>query len=205
MTQPDSPWVLRSRSLRSLDAPAGNEAQGGEMSKQTSKLRHGARNGDQEYERDVEMREAVKAAEKEARRVWHDNMPPLPSSLMERRQIIDAYVRARGSADDLQWAARAAARKTLRERWAQEDAEFAKPLKPNLTRMTSADLREIKSESLEVARRTYITEVCKLNKGARHNEAKRLRQALEQVERDVKERDVNEQAKNRTTPYAWES
>jgi hypothetical protein len=142
------------------------------MTAKPQKLRHGARTPDQEYERDLAMREAVKAAERQVRYSMRSD-------------------------------ARAAVRKTLRVRWAKEDAEFAKPLKPNLTRMTPADFQEIKNETLDAKRAAYVAEVRKLNKGARHNESKRLKQAFEKVEQEVKQRDIDERARNRA-PYEWE-
>ena len=36
----------------------------------TERLRHGARTPEQEYKRDVEMREALKAAKKQAEKAW---------------------------------------------------------------------------------------------------------------------------------------
>jgi hypothetical protein len=157
--------------------------------RKTAKLRHGARTPDQEYGRDIEMRETVKAAEKEALRAWHNSRPPG----MNWQQLRIAEF-------ELESAARANARADLRARWAKEDAEFAKPLKPNLTRMTTADFREINNETLDAKRRAYVAEVRKLGKGARHNESKRLKHALEQGEREVKQRDANERASKRTTP-----
>jgi hypothetical protein len=170
------------------------------------KLRHGARTPNEESARDVEMREAVKAAEREAEgqadRAYNEARSRFPPGREGHQQFQQSY---RGpSTFELKADARAAARKTLRERWAKEDAEFAKPLRPGLTRMTPDDFREIKNETLNTVREAYLTEVQKLGAGARWNERKRLKQALEKVEQDAKERDANEWARNRA-PYEREN
>jgi hypothetical protein len=82
----------------------------------------------------------------------------------------------------------------LRERWATEDAEFAQPLKPNLTRVTPADFHEVKNENLDAVRTAYVAAVRQLGAGARRNERKRLKQALEKVEQEVRARDAHEWA-----------
>ena len=60
--------------------------------------------------------------------------------------------------------------------WAEEDAEFAKPLKPNLTRITPEDLQQ--PNNLDARRNAYVAEFRKLGIGGRQNELKRLKREL---------------------------
>jgi hypothetical protein len=73
------------------------------------KLRHTATSWEQEYRRDVEMREAVKAAEERALRAWRDSRPHFPFA-KEVHQQPKAWEREHGSLWDLKTATRAAAR-----------------------------------------------------------------------------------------------
>jgi hypothetical protein len=139
------------------------------------KLRHGATTSNQEYERDVEMREAAKAAEERAGREWSDRRPHFPFTKGVSQQI-EAWERENGSLDQWKAAARVAAREDLRARWAREDAERATPLAPHVTRITPEELRKI--ESLNAKREAYVAEVRTLDVNGRKDELRRLVQAL---------------------------
>jgi hypothetical protein len=151
-----------------------NRKRGKTASLKTAKLRHGARDPNQEYARDVEMREAVKAAEKAAddlaHREWLNSSPEQRRQLSEQRR---AWEREHGSRG---YFARAAAREDLRTRWAREDAERATPLAPHITRILPGDLPSDKN--LNAAREAYAVEFRKLGFGARRNEFSRLKQAI---------------------------
>lgn len=67
------------------------------------KLRHTATSREQEYRRDVEMREAVKAAEERALRAWRDSRPHFPFA-KEVHQQPKAWEREHGSLWDLKTA-----------------------------------------------------------------------------------------------------
>jgi hypothetical protein len=93
--------------------------------------------------RDVEIRLAVKAAVKQARKTLWDSIPP-------GMDFDQAREREHGSLFELEARARAAARKTLRERWAKEDGEWATQLAPNLTRIAPGGVRKTDGDSLAV-------------------------------------------------------
>ena len=146
------------------------------------KLRHGATTSSQEYERDVEMREAAKAAEERARREWLGRRPHFPFTKGASQQI-EAWEREHGSLEQCEAAARVVAREDLRARWAREDAERATPLASHVTRITPDDLRKI--EILSAKREAYVAEVRTLDANARKDELRRLVQALGPAVDDV--------------------
>ena len=93
----------------------------------TKRLRHGARTPEQEYDRDVEMRDALKVAKKQADKTWRTLVDTIPKGLnLEKRAAwMAARISEHGDLRALEKVARATARKTLRERWAKEDAASA--------------------------------------------------------------------------------
>jgi len=132
-----------------------------------AKLRHGATTPAQEYHRDVEMREAVKAAEERVNSAWRDSSSP-------RQQLEEAWGQTH-PLDQARAAARVAARADLRARWAREEAERAEPQAPHITRLTPDELQRI--DSLKAARETYLAELQTLDDNARSDELRRLMQA----------------------------
>ena len=130
-----------------------------------AKLRHGATTPAQEYHRDVEMREAVKAAEEQVNSAWRDSSSP-------RQQLEEAWGQTH-PLDQARAAARVAARADLRARWAREEAERAEPLAPHIMRLTLNELQRI--DSLKAARETYLAELQTLNDNERSDAAAILR------------------------------
>jgi hypothetical protein len=131
-----------------------------------AKLRHGATSPAQEYHRDVEMREAVTAAEEQVNSAW-------PDSSSTRQQLEEGGQAHR--LDQARAAARVAARADLRARWAREEAERAVPLAPHITRFTPDQLQSI--DSLKAAREAYLAELQTLDVNARSDDLRQLMQA----------------------------
>jgi hypothetical protein len=131
-----------------------------------AQLRHGATTPAQEYHRDVEMREAVKAAVEQVNSAWCDRSPT--------RQQLEETSGQTHRLDQARAAARVAARADLRARWAREEAERAVPLAPDTTRFTPDELQRI--DSLKAAREAYLAELQTLDANARSDELRRLMQ-----------------------------
>jgi hypothetical protein len=122
-----------------------------------AQLRHGATTPAQEYHRDVEMREAVKAAVEQVNSAWCQ----LEETSGQTHRL-----------DQARAAARVAARAALRARWAREEAEQAVPLAPHIAQLTPDKLRKI--DSLKAAREVYLAELQTLDANVRSDELRRL-------------------------------
>ena len=134
-----------------------------------AQLRHGATTPAQEYHRDVEMREAVKAAVEQVNSAWCDRS--------STRQQLEETSGQTHRLDQARAAARVAARADLRARWAREEAEQAVPLAPHIAQLTPDELRKI--DSLKAAREAYLVELQTLDANGHSDELRRLIQALD--------------------------
>ena len=132
-----------------------------------AQLRHGATTPAQEYHRDVEMREAVKAAVEQVNSAWCDSS--------STRQQLEATCGPTHPLDQARAAARVAARADLRARWAREEAERAVPLAAHITLLTPDELQKI--DSLKAAREAYLAELQTVDANARSDELRLLMQA----------------------------
>jgi hypothetical protein len=166
--------------LRGPEAPRSRRTKKPTFIERTERrrLRHGAASLDQEKRRGAELRDAEKYANERAVRAWWASCPFSP---IKEPGEARAWEKVHGSAWDWAKAACIAARKDLRALWAKEDAKWATPLAPHITRITPDELEKIESETLEAKREAYFTEVQTLGGNARKDELDRFIQTLEQT------------------------
>jgi hypothetical protein len=139
------------------------------------KLRHGATTLNQECIRDTELRQAMKAV---------DDSNRFACKPIHNETDKDFHRRLR-SQHQTRLEARAIVRSALRARWAADDAERAKPLAPNIVRLSPQDARAFREDdagvdNIKQERDAYIAKVLRWlpTQQQRDAEIKKLQNSL---------------------------
>jgi hypothetical protein len=103
--------------------------------KPRKRFKHGAATFGQEWTRDAELRNAMKAVDDNCRF-------PKPIRNLTNEELHGRY--------DARLKARAIVRAGLRAQWAADDAERAKPLAPNIVRLSPQDARAFRENDAGV-------------------------------------------------------